>query len=122
MNEHSMNEQSTPDPTERCPLAGSERAPAPNASQAAPIDPSQHISVTIVLRRRNELPEQALSNPMSRDELIAEYGADPADVERVTGTLTRYGIRIDQADPGSRRIRATGPAGTLSQLFGTRLE
>jgi kumamolisin len=118
-----MNEN-TPDPTDtqRCPLPGSERPPAPSASPAAPIDPSQEISITIVLRRRNELPAEAMASPIPREQFTAEFGADPADVERVTGTLVRNGIRIDQVDPGSRRIRATGPADALSQLFGTRLE
>src|SRR3954453_17370825 len=109
MNEHTAN-------PERCPLPGSERPPARAASPAAPIDPGQQISVTVVLRRRNELPAEAMADPMPRDQFTAEYGADPADVDKVTETLTRNGIRIDQVDPGSRRIRATGPAAALSRL------
>jgi kumamolisin len=118
MNEHTP----TPADTQRCPLAGSARPAARNASRTAAIDPNEEISVTIVLRRRNPLPAEALTNPMPRQEFVAQYGADPADVDEVTSTLTRHGIRIDETDPGSRRIRATGPAGTLSQLFGTQLE
>src|SRR5947208_6906865 len=114
----------TPDPatTPRCPLPGSDRGPAPDASAAAPLDPNEEISITLILRRRNPLPEEAMTEPIPRERFIAEYGADPADIELVTNTLTEFGIRIDQADPGSRRIRVTGPLGTLSQLFGTELQ
>jgi kumamolisin len=117
-----INDATNPADLERCPLAGSERAPAPDSSAAAPLDPNEEISITLIVRRRNELPDEALSaEPMSREQFVAEYGADPADIERVTGMLTRYGVRIDETDLGGRRIRATGPLGTLSQLFGTVL-
>ena len=109
-----------PEATERRLLAGSERRQAPGAAGGVPVDPAEEITITVVLRRRNPLPAESTNIP--REQFIAEYGADPADVDKATATLTRLGARIDEVDLGSRRLRVTGSVGTLSRLFGTRLE
>lgn len=104
------------------PLPGSERAPAPQATVVAPVDPNAPIAVTLVLRRRAEVPEEALTSPLSPAEFAAKYGGDPADLERVTQTLSSLGAEILEADAASRRVRISAPAALLSQIFGTEIE
>jgi kumamolisin len=67
-------------------LPGSERAPLPGATPAGPLDTSARAEVTLVLRRRAELPDSVIAGPgaLTSDELAERYGADPADVALVT--------------------------------------
>src|SRR5271165_6125344 len=66
-------------------LAGSERRSLPGVTETAPLDPSERAEVTLVLRRRAELPEEIVTGPtvLSGAELAERYGADPADVDLV---------------------------------------
>ena len=105
------------------PLPGSERAPAPSlAADTEPLDPSARVDATLVLRRRAELTDEALSGGLTAAELAEQHGADPSDVEAVRATLTPLGVQIVETDPGSRRVRIAGPAGLLSRVFGTDLQ
>ncbi len=104
------------------PLPGSDRPPARDAAvAAAPIDPESSVSITVVVRRRAEVPDEALSAPIPPEQFAARYGADPADLDLVTRTLTGLGAQVVEVDVASRRVRVTGPAGLLSQIFGTSL-
>jgi kumamolisin len=108
----------------RVTVAGSDRKAASAAQSLGPVDPSTPIHVTVVLRRKNELPETAAVNspPLSSAELGERYGADPADVTALVNLLESHGVTVESADAASRRVRASGPAGTLSELFGTDLD
>src|ERR1700712_584863 len=92
------------DPLDLRPLPGSEREPVRSlamAAAAAPgdeVDPDEKIEVTLVLRRRGEVPESALTSPLSQEELATLYGADPADVDLVTSTLAGLGARVVDLD------------------------
>jgi len=115
---------STPYPTnlDLRPLPGSERPPAPDVAPVAPLDPSSPVTVTLVVRRRAEVPDEVLSTPLPRAEFAARYGADPADLELVTTTVTALGAQVVDTDLASRRVRIAGTAGLLGQIFGTSLE
>jgi kumamolisin len=107
------------------PLGGSERAPLANARLAGPADLAERITLTLVTRRVASLPQTAASGPqrMSREELRQGYASDPADQDQVASVLTGLdpAIEIAGADPGSRRMTVTGPAGALAAAFGTEL-
>jgi kumamolisin len=105
-------------------LPGSERAPLPGATPAGPLDTTARAEVTLVLRRRAELPEQVIAGPgvLTRDELAERYGADPADVALVTRTLQNLGLVVAEVDPASRRMKVAGTLGDLSRVFGTTLQ
>ncbi|HET8879497.1 MAG TPA: S53 family peptidase [Arthrobacter sp.] len=120
-----MSEQHSTKPntsTGTVPLAGSDR-PAAARIQATlgPVDPNRRIEVTVILRRREALPD-SLSEPMTRDELAARHGASDADLQLATGTFTRLGAEILDADAASRRLRLSGTVEQLSRIFGTSLE
>jgi kumamolisin len=106
------------------PLAGSERQPLPFAYPAIrPLDLSARAEVTVVLRRRSPLPDAFTRLPvqLSREELSARYGADPADADLATGVLTAHGLTVRAVDAGSRRAFVEGTLGALAETFGTDL-
>jgi kumamolisin len=45
---------------------------------------------------------------LPREEFVREYGADSADVDLVTQTMSSSGLRVLEVDPPSRRIRVAG--------------
>jgi kumamolisin len=120
----SPDRPSDADVQSRVPLPGSER-PAPGVRPAAVSVPAdESIEITVVLRRRAEVPESALirAAPLSREAFAQTYGADPADVALATRTLTAAGAEIVGVDPASRRLRVAGTVGVLCTIFGTSLD
>ena len=105
------------------PLAGSERAAISGVQDLGPVDEQERIEVTLILRRRAELPDELIFSPevISPTELADTYGADPADVELARDTLSGFGLEITATDEASRRMKVAGPAAALSQAFGANL-
>jgi kumamolisin len=105
------------------PLAGSDRAAISGVQDLGPVDEQERIEVTLVLRRRAELPDELVFSPevISPTELADAYGADPADIERVRDTLSGFGLEITATDEGSRRMKVSGTAAALGQAFGATL-
>ena len=101
-------------------VPGSERAPLPGARVVGAVSGDEQIQVTVVLRRRAELPED-LAGPIDRAELADKYGADPADVAAVTEAVVVAGATVLSADAASRRVIVSGSASVLEALFGTQL-
>jgi kumamolisin len=104
-------------------LPGSERAPMPEAAPAGPLDTSQRAEVTVVVRRRAELPAEIVAGPtvLTSEELAERYGADPADVELVRQELGSRGLEVTAVYQATRRIKVAGTLGDLSSAFGTTL-
>lgn len=111
------------EPPDLRPLPGGEQRPLPRAIRAAdPVAPDMPIEVTLVLRRRAELPDLAGVTPMSSAHFAATYGADPADVELVTATVTALGARVLAVRAAARQVRIEVTAALVSRIFGTTLE
>src|SRR6476469_4899164 len=76
-------------------LPGSERPPAAGvAVPGSPLPPDALIEVTLVLRRRAEVPESVPVTGLSGEEFVRAYGADPADVDLVTERVSSFGLRV----------------------------
>jgi kumamolisin len=105
-------------------LPGSERAPLAQARPAGQLDTSERAEVTLVLRRRADIPPEIVEGPtvLTRDELAERYGADPADVDLVRQTFTSLGLDVIAVHPATRRIKVAGPVGELSRAFGVTLQ
>jgi kumamolisin len=114
-----MPEQSEP----LVQLAGSERAPLPDVAPAGQLDTSERAELTLVLRRRAEIPAAIVEGPtvLTGDQLAERYGADPADVDLARRTLAGLGLEITAVYPASRRIKVAGTLGELSSVFGAEL-
>ena len=104
-------------------LSGSQRGPLAGVEPAGAIDGSERIELTIVTRRRAELPLDDAGVPvrLTRRALQHSYGADPADLELVAATLSGLGLEVTGQDAGSRRITVAGPVSALSATFGAEL-
>jgi kumamolisin len=104
-------------------LAGSERASLPDITDTAPLDPQERAEITLVLRRRAELPEEIVVGPtvLTAGQLAAGYGADPADVDLVRRELGSRGLEVTAVHATTRRVKVAGTLGDLSSAFGTTL-
>jgi kumamolisin len=104
--------------THKIPLAGSERAPTPGARLIKPVEDSEPIEVTLVLRRRAPIPTELIEGPdtVTPQELADRYGADPADIALVRRTAEQHGLRLTETHPGARRIKIAGSLGQLRHV------
>jgi kumamolisin len=104
-------------------LAGSERASLPDVTDTAPLDTQERAEITLVLRRRAELPEEIVAGPtvLTADQLAEGYGADPADVDLVRRELGSRGLEVTAVHAATRRVKVAGTLGDLSGAFGTTL-
>jgi kumamolisin len=106
------------------PLSGSERSELPSATPATtPLDPSELITVTVLLRRRAEIPSELINTTatVSTEELGQRYGGDPADATKVADVLGRYGLTVTEFQLASRRLKVTGMVAAMQAAFGTTL-
>ena len=109
---------------ELVPLSGSHRSELPSAAPATtPLDPSQVITVTVLLRRRAEIPADLINTTatVSTEELGQHYGADPADATHVADVLGRYGLTVTEFQLASRRLKVSGMIAAMMAAFGTTL-
>ena len=105
-------------------LPGSERAPLADAvATDTPLDGSERIQVTLITRRRAELPPGLIHGGMAltRDELAARHGTHPDDLDLIRVVMTSYGLDVTGADAASRRVQVTGTVAELASLFGAQL-
>ena len=104
-------------------LAGSDRKSLPDATAAGPLDTSERAEITVLVRRRAELPAEIVEGPtvLTSDQLAEGYGADPADVDLVRRELGSRGLEVTAVHATTRRIKVAGTLGDLAGAFGTTL-
>jgi kumamolisin len=106
------------------PLPGSERSELRGASPTPiPLDESQVIIVTVLLRRRAEVPTALVEGPetISTSELGDRYGGDPADAQLVSEVLGSYGLTVTETHLESRRLKVSGTIAQMQAAFRTTL-
>ena len=111
-----------PDPL--VPLSGSERSELPGAQPtAAPLDDSQVITVTVMLRRKAAVPAALVQGPetVSTTQLGDRYGANPDDAQLVAEVLGEYGLTVTEFHLPSRRLKVSGTIAAMQSAFGTTL-
>jgi kumamolisin len=113
----------------RIPLEASySRIPAGSRTTSDP-DPSTHIEVTILVRRRSgsgasEHVDAILRGEapaLSREEAATSMGADPEDLDRVTAFAAAQGLTVIEMSPARRSVRVSGTVAQMEAAFGTRL-
>ncbi len=104
-------------------LSGSQRPVFPGAHVLGVADTNEWIELTIKIRRQKPLPEPPglPGKAMTREELAAEYGAAPEDINWVKTVLTALGMIILKESPISCSIRAGGPTGVVESIFQVKL-
>ncbi|MGA2164334.1 MAG: protease pro-enzyme activation domain-containing protein [Solirubrobacteraceae bacterium] len=92
------------------------------ATLLGPVDPGEQLTVTVLVRRREELPEIAdASARLTREELAGRYGADPADVAKVENFVRDNGLDVGEVDIAARTVSLSGGAAAFAQAFGVEL-
>ncbi|MFZ0215507.1 MAG: protease pro-enzyme activation domain-containing protein, partial [Candidatus Dormiibacterota bacterium] len=109
-------------------LEGSEPLRPAGAERLQPTDPNLPVRVTVVVRGRDEAGlERAVQDLdrtppsqrtyLSRDELSARYGADPADLQRVADFYRSQGLQLVEQNAGRRTVVLSGPASAVAAAF-----
>lgn len=111
-------------------LAGSERAPLPNAHPIGPVDPNERVEVTVYLRApaasnlTDKISEQIQQKrpPLSRAEYNATQSATPEDIAKVEQFARQHNLTVETTDPAGRRVVLSGTAAAMSAAFATELQ
>jgi kumamolisin len=97
-------------------LKGSDRpAPAVATLTGAP-DPNEQVTLTITVRRRAPIPENP-SKQFTRAELAEQFGALPADLEKVAEYAKSEGLTVDSTDVATRTVTVTGTLAQTQKAF-----
>ena len=113
-------------------LDGSERRPGPSARLLGPAKNDETMTVTIVLRRRPDGPPvpdhsyyrdtpPAERPRLSSEEFARKYGADQADIDKVTAFVAGHGLKVVETNPGRRTVVVSGTVQQFSKAFGVTL-
>lgn len=102
----------------RVELTGS--APVPHAAATTAIEADEQVQATVVLARRAPLTPDPHA-PLSREQLAAEHGADPAARDRVVAYATEAGMSVVSTSLATRTVVLSGTAAQATQAFGAAL-
>src|SRR5215472_1658795 len=96
-------------------LPGSERKPMPGATKSGTIDPNEQMQVTLILRPRPAERTQpslealvASGQRITREQLAASYGANPADVKEVRAFAAATGLAVAEVNEPARSVVLAG--------------
>ena len=117
---------------DRVELKGSARAAFPGGQDAGPADPNQQIEVSILLRRGSKPGAFPDANQigsclphdrkyLTREEFAQQYGASPADTEKVRAFAAQHGLKVVSEDRASRTIKLSGTVQAFNAAFGASL-
>ncbi len=114
------------------PLPGSVISPVPGSQLVGPVHPDERIEVTVRLRPRAALPAAVKTqtmhagppdarNYLSRQQLAADYGADPQDIAKVEAFAAANQLRVAHVSAARRSVWLCGTAAEMSAAFGVTL-
>jgi kumamolisin len=113
--------------SDRVGLPGSERDPLPGARATGAADPTERISVTVVVRPREAVPEsgagQAHPEPryLAREDFAARRGARPDDLAAVAAFARGHDLEVVESDPARRSVVLSGTVAAFNAAFGVEL-
>jgi kumamolisin len=93
----------------------------PHSQTIGSPDPNSLITVTIVLRRRDDSLPEAGSTIMSREEFARRFGADPADVPPVEEFAAANDLTVVEINLARRSIALSGTVANMNEAFATEL-
>jgi kumamolisin len=109
------------------PLTQSRRLPARGARLVGPADPGEQLTVSIRVRRSPGAPElptpggRGGRRPLSRSEFAEQYGAAPADLEKVEAFARNAGLSVVESSKARRTVTVAGTVEQLSRAFAVDL-
>jgi kumamolisin len=108
----------------RVSLKGSERHALAGAHATGATDPHQIIEVSVILKHRRPLPlKEQLTGILSHAEFNAQYGADPAHVDRIRQFASENNLQmLQRGDEIERRtVTLAGTAAAMEKAFSVHL-
>jgi kumamolisin len=108
-------------------LPGSERDPLPGARPAGAADPTERISVTVVVRPRESVPELGADQTprerhyLAREDFAARHGAHPDDLAAVQAFARGHDLDVVETDPARRSVVLSGTVAAFNAAFGVEL-
>jgi kumamolisin len=106
---------------ERVAVRGSYRGPVPGAALVGTPDPLAHITITVVLRRKTELPPESEREVITREEFAKLYGARLEDVRRIEEFASQNDLSVVEVDLARRSILLDGTVGNMGEAFTTQI-
>jgi kumamolisin len=123
----------------RVQVSGSSREALPGAELIGDVPADERVEVTVRVRRspsaaaesarasaaeaRNAAPGSPADRSfLTRRQLRATLGADPADMAAVKSFAADHGLEVLEADAAQRKVVLAGPAGKMSRAFGVTLQ
>jgi len=113
-------------------VPGSERKPLAGAKSAGATDPTDQIEVTVRVRGRADASEKQIFQAgaqlpadrkvLSRDEFLARFGADPADMALVEAFAHDHGLAVVRSSAAERTVRLKGAVSDFNAAFGVKLK
>jgi len=110
--------------TKRVTLVDSERDAPRDATDIGRTPPRQLISISVIVKRHNELDLQSLGGRhLSRQEFNEKFAADPAHFDALRKFAHDHGLSVDEASSSMprRTMVMRGTAQALEQAFGVEL-
>ena len=98
------------------PLSGSARPAATGSERLRDAEPDERVEVTVTLAGP-PLPEPGTGEPLTREQLEREYGADPGTIATVVRALEQFGLVVGVTSPLTRSLRVSGTVAQLEQAF-----
>jgi hypothetical protein len=113
-------------------LEKSERHKVQNAALVGPANANEVISVSVRVRRLPGAPPLPDMNYwasipvrdrkyLSRDEFTSQYGADPADLNRVADFAKAAGLTVTESSAARRTVVLSGTVAQIGAAFGVTL-
>jgi kumamolisin len=112
-------------------LENSERSPATGASRIGPANPTEHLTVSIRVRRRTDAAPLDLNKfaaaprgqreHMTREEYAAKHGAAQADFDQIAAFAQSHGLTVVESSAPRRTIVLSGTVAQMNQAFGVEL-
>ncbi len=105
-------------------LKGTEHNMLPGARALGPTDPHQLIEISVVLKHRAALPKiEQMHGTMSHIEFARNYGADPAQIDRIRKFAQENNLQmLERGDEVLRRtVTLSGTAAAVEKAFGVEL-
>ena len=112
----------------------SAKAPVKGAQVAGDINPGDLIDVTVRLRRRVPAAQFTAATQnlaslvpsargyLSRSAFIEQYGADPADLEKIKAFASHAGLAVTEESLGRRSVHLRGTVAVMNSAFGIDLK
>ena len=109
----------------RVVLAGSENVQRPGLEPSGQPATDDTMQVSVILRRKRELPSTAMEagpgRALSHAELQQNHGANSADIDKVEEYAHATGLTVVETNELKRRVTLSGTARQMEEAFGAQL-